>query len=383
MATFNLQQRHIFDTMMELCSRQHYAHELAKTFLLDAPAGTGKTFLVKELYKHIGEHHPYRGVKILCPTNKSKSLFHNVGGINEKDVMTIHKFLDSSPIIEEADGNLNFVFHSDDGLYRNEIPIPPFLVIIDEASMISNEMLTRLKSIQRIERFHILFTCDRCQLPPVNEMTSGVYDMIHARFFVLEENMRSNKSPCQSIVSLFREQCISPNGTRPILDTMSKRNLVSSYFKDAAKNCVILAWTNERKTAWNNFIRKQLIPHDGNTELPAVTIGEELIFSGNRKAHGHDYTTSDIIKIVHTKIISVKLSLNDVFNGCEYIDVKLLSMTDQYATVWFMPCYKLDRCNVEYLVNEFKKKVLQVPLNEGRGKYWKKFYNFKEKYLYT
>jgi hypothetical protein len=77
----------------------------------------------------------------------------------------------------------------------------------------------------------------------------------------------------------------------------------------------------------------------------------------------------------------MKLSLNEVFkDGGECIDVQLLSMTDQYGTTWFLPCYKLDRRNVENLVDEFKRKVLQIPLN-GRGKYWKRFYKFKERYL--
>ena len=381
----NSQQQIVFDSVMGLFSPDTITTgPVVKTFLVDAPAGTGKTFLIKELYKHIGKEYPFRDIKILCPTNKAKSLFHNIKGIKEKDVMTIHKFLDSHPVIEDADGNLNFIFHK----YNFDRTAAPFLVIVDEASMLSSEMLSQLKSVQINQYFHILFTCDRCQLPPINEETSGVYTMKHAQCFSLVENMRSNASQYLSVVNRFREQCTRPELTLPTLDMMSKRILIQ-YFKDPAKNCVILAWTNERKTAWNAFIRKHLltdgslvpVPSVGVNELPAVIVGEEMIFSGTRQSPGHIYTTSDIIKIVRSRIICMKLSLNEVFkDGGECIDVQLLSMMDQYGTTWFLPCYKLDRRNVENLVNEFKRRVLQIPLN-GRGKYWKRFYKFKERYL--
>ncbi len=376
----NSQQQIVFDSVMGLFSPDDPTSCSVKTFLVDAPAGTGKTFLIKELYKHISKEYPYRDIKILCPTNKAKSLFYNITGIKEKDVMTIHKFLESLPVIEDADGNLNFIFHKHN--IDTRATAAPFLVIVDEASMLSSEMLSQLKSVQLNQYFHILFTCDRCQLPPVNEETSGVYTMKHAQCFSLVENMRSNASQHQPVVNRFREQCIHPGLILPTLDMMSKRILLQ-YFKDPSKNCVVLAWTNERKTAWNTFIRKHLLtaPSVGVSELPAVIFGEEMIFSGTRSSPGHIYTTSDIIKIVRSKIICMKLSLNDVFkDGGECIDVQLLSMTDQYGTTWVLPCYKLDRRNVENLVDEFKRRVLQIPLN-GRGKYWKRFYKFKERYL--
>ena len=93
-------------------------------YLLEAPAGCGKTFCVSYLIHKI----PWIDYYVIAPTHKAKKMLSkNLNG----NVETVHRFLNSK-MEYTKDGEQEYTF--------NPPPIKNSLIVIDECSMINDEI---------------------------------------------------------------------------------------------------------------------------------------------------------------------------------------------------------------------------------------------------
>jgi exodeoxyribonuclease V len=111
-------------------------------------AGTGKTTLIKEVHKALGI--PLSAIEYAAYTGKAADVMRRKG---VDDAVTIHSLM-YKPLIE------NEVLV---GFEKRGIDLSIKLVIIDEASMVSEEIYNDLSK----ERVKILYVGDHGQLPPV------------------------------------------------------------------------------------------------------------------------------------------------------------------------------------------------------------------------
>lgn len=120
-----------------------------KIFTLTGFAGTGKTYLLSEMTKELYK----RGIiyKVVAPTGKAATVLRTKG----IDATTIHKLI--YDVVEHKDGTISFE-RKDDSFF-NEFQI----VIVDEATMVNQEVYYELLSIDK----RIIFSGDIAQLPPV------------------------------------------------------------------------------------------------------------------------------------------------------------------------------------------------------------------------
>lgn len=114
--------------------------------VLRGSAGVGKTFMVDTMIRELYEEYFKTGkVLITAPTNKAVAVLLNKAEDNIKwwmEYTTIHRALQLKRVINGKTGEVSFEQKIDD---RN----PPFrnckLLIIDEASMLSTELLKFLE----------------------------------------------------------------------------------------------------------------------------------------------------------------------------------------------------------------------------------------------
>jgi len=164
-----------------------FVHSKRKLYLLTGYAGTGKTTLLQALIKRIREgdqkkkrREPYT-IVFTAFSNKATKVLERMSeqwGLGV-DCMTCCKLLGLKPDIDQNTGKQ--IFRPD---YNGENNFDKYrLVIVDEASMISEDMwLLLMEAVTNLyKRTQILFVGDVAQLPPINERESLVFSKIYDR----------------------------------------------------------------------------------------------------------------------------------------------------------------------------------------------------------
>lgn len=230
-----------------------------KELVLDAQGGSGKTFTIQQILRRCPS------MMVIAPTHKACSLF------KKKNIhaQTIHRFLNADAEIDKETGEEFFTFKPKD---KN------VSVIVDECSMVSKDMYRALLETCK----QIIFVGDRCQLPPIGESCSPVFDI--PEIYTLQTNMRVGMNP-DSIsayyLAKFREGVSKPN--MRIRVDKKPMEFMLRYFRDHT-DVVALAFTNLRVADLNHKIREFLFGSNNKKYY----IDEKLVFSGYR-------TTGEVI----------------------------------------------------------------------------------------
>jgi exodeoxyribonuclease-5 len=167
------------------------------------------------------------------------------------------------------------------------------LIVIDEASMINDELLVMIHSVMaQYNELKLLYVGDEAQLPPVKYKSSAVFKSI-SHIYKLTKVMRvSDDNPILDIVTPIRENLLCPNdlfvredkvnslGNGVHFYTMKPNffdNLLSDFKSDnyvENKNyCRLLAYTNEAVDASNGYIRRNIFGNDVDEYVP----GDDLV----------------------------------------------------------------------------------------------------------
>ena len=121
--------------------------------------GTGKTYSVARLVEQLLRHHPRHVIALAAPTGKAAVRMGQSlqdAGLTGMTPKTIHSLLGVAGV---RDGEFSFNHNEMD-------PLPYRFIIIDEASMVDCELLSRFL-LACDPGTHILFVGDVNQLPPV------------------------------------------------------------------------------------------------------------------------------------------------------------------------------------------------------------------------
>lgn len=244
--------------------------ELRGEILLNAPAGCGKTYLAKYFDKK------YNRVIFLAPTHKAK----NILGKDIKRVDTIHRFFKAKANYRAKDGELKFTFGA---ASQSNV-----LIVVDECSMISDEMYTGFKKAS--ENNLVVYLGDDLQLPPINEeefdentkrqlaRKSKTFDVYNK--FTLTENKRCEELVSTLMLNRAREACYN-NRMPPSIVSKNINHVINDFVEK--KDSVVLAFTNVCVNNYNNIIRSALFNEDKDS-LKQYYEQEVLIFSGFRSA---------------------------------------------------------------------------------------------------
>ena len=166
-----------------------------KMFLLAGSAGTGKSTLIS----HILCEPEFEKKKIVfsATTNKAvsilQSMCHQKYDTEKMDIvyLTIHKLLKIKRKINKDGEEL---FHTDIDTESKKVTKAKSIfnydiIVIDESSMISQDIMKSIEKIVFKMKGKIIFLGDKAQLPPVNETESVIFSTPIPKF-ELQEIMR-------------------------------------------------------------------------------------------------------------------------------------------------------------------------------------------------
>ena len=228
--------------------------------VVSAKAGTGKTTINAVLIKILESNNI--GTYVVTPTNKSKNVLGQYIR-DPKKVMTIHSFLNLKPNLDiiEFDAK-DMQFKIDFNVFHSE---PYSVYIIDEGSMINNDLFDALISVAKRNDSKIIVFCDPKQLAPVKQ--KSVSKLLNRECLTLN-TIHRQKEDCsvRNVLDILREKPIykfKTTGSNFIVYDNIKTLLEEKapIFKLAAdlKDPTIIkivAYTNKRIELLNNVVRK-------------------------------------------------------------------------------------------------------------------------------
>lgn len=265
-------------------------------FTLTGYAGTGKSFLVKELIKTLAKE--FINTTLCAPTHKAKMVLQKFA---EMPAMTLHKLLSLSPNIQifELDYNdLQFYVN------RNSMLFPTNDVIIcDEASMINDDLFKMLIDKAKSNSCKIIFVGDKAQLKPVNAVGYSKVFNNPNKAVLTKIYRQTSENGLNTVLPVLREKPIvkfeTAIGTRGSLVTVNtaKDLFIEAIpkFRKAIRNSDILeakflAYTNARVNAFNTKMREILFDNKKEYNKFEFLTGNDLFnFNGTTFYNSMDY----------------------------------------------------------------------------------------------
>jgi exodeoxyribonuclease-5 len=349
--------------------------------VLQGHAGTGKTFLLKEFIKYLDKE--YIGYVLCAPTHKAKLVIEEATGCG--DVNTVHSLLALSPnlnIFALDFGSLEFKCKGkQNGIPRNGI------VIIDEASMINDEIYKLLLEKCSSVNAKLYFSGDIAQLQPVGDKkVSEVFKCNN----IINLTKIHRQSGDNELLPLLDKLRISPNKSfTNIEDTLFIYDNIENFVKDSVdafriaieKQDVnytkVLAYTNARIKSYNRVIAKFLFDNDNEYNKGEFLTGyENFNFKGFQFYNSMDYIiTEEPVPIQHvipyytTLLPAYNLYLYDSVNK-ENMRCIILSNTIDDATFE----------DLAKTIENIRLKALYAPDRKKASYFWKMYYQIVESF---
>jgi ATP-dependent exoDNAse (exonuclease V) alpha subunit len=251
-----------------------FIHSDEKIYLLTGYAGTGKTTLLQALIARLQQQRDGRPIVLTALSNKATKVLQAMAyrwGC-EVDCMTCCKLLGLKPVIDKETGGQTFEPDRD----RKNLTTEYDLVVVDECSMINEEMWTLLvNSVSRLtDTTQLLFVGDSAQLPPVGEAQAPCFDRILYRsdlteviryggaIGLLAEDIRTNLDRTTMPVAKSDRNETNTEGIftipQPQWEKLMLRAFQSKAYEKNPDQVRVLAYTNARVNYLNNKIRSAI-----------------------------------------------------------------------------------------------------------------------------
>lgn len=257
---------------MQLTDDQKAAHAAftafmtsdAKEMVISGPAGTGKSTLLRylmqdqdhiKIQKLLGET-PLTNWLLTATTNKAAEVLQGSTG---EEASTVHSALKIQVTPDYKTGNVTL------RRKNNADVLTDTLLVIDECSMIDAKLDKLID--ESTYRCKILYVGDHCQMAPVGEALSPVFQRNTP--VVLKQIVRSQHTPAithlcnqlrETVETGVFKPIIAEPGTIDYLDPDQAQQELRAQFIDGAhgeRTARILAYRNEQVIGFNNWIRSE------------------------------------------------------------------------------------------------------------------------------
>ena len=366
-----------------------------KRAVLNGSAGVGKTWLANYIINQMAVTIPSnKDIYVSAPTNKAVAVIKDkVKTDRNVTFITTHSALKMKREIDRYSGEVRFKSFATE---KNPALRNVRLLVVDEASMLNEEMLTTLERFATMQGCMVLFIGDDKQLPPVGEDSSKVFTSGYATATLTEIIRQGAGNP---IIDLSRDlKRIWTDNTITMgwsgKEVSGVRNDVGGYiysndlmkvvdtlaYINGTNDLKYLAWTNEAVNSMNKKVRQRIY---GRPNL--IELSESLIFDApyGKDAEGISlYYTNEEINVEELQVISRTISYPIKSNNItgEYekntINLKLYSinpgvknLTDGVVVVH------------EDSVADYKKILKKMRANcISRDLEWVDFFGFSERF---
>lgn len=378
MKNANTKQQETFDTFIGHVKKFKNGESYNQVFSLIGSAGTGKTWLTANIIKELIDLNVQ--VAMTTPTHKALSVVRKMlksNGIAEEDSNpgTIHNFLNLK---------LDYGF-GDDGNADNVSSKPKLkinkyneclkyvdVLLVDESSMISEELYNITLSILGDRCKIILFVGDQFQLKPVEGGENIIYnhpDIIH---FELTQTVRQKEG--SSIIEKANEirdyikygnypaNVYNLFINTPEISIVEESRFLPIYFENE-EDKVLGSYTNKMVDQYNNYIR-----YVDTNELEYLSNKDTVIF---QKPYSN--TSGEVV----------------FQNGEEVVIQSTKKVFDDKNSLWYWRCkgdFRMFNVLDPESESDYKLKIKELADAANRAKgydkrnAWKKFFQLQSRF---
>jgi exodeoxyribonuclease-5 len=364
----------------------------ASVYVLTGSAGTGKTTVIKEILNLA--YLTNREVVATAMTHRAADVLEDAIGIKTH---TTHSAFGLSPSLDVY-GRETFKPTGASIIGNNQ------LIVVDEASMVGNNLLNVLAKIIKGFRSKILFVGDPYQLPPIAQRCS-VFDGTLPTSELVTVHRQSGGNPILDKAIEFREYLEERTNVMPdITETeltaeghgihvMNKEDFTTSFVKsylnyEAGDEVTrpLCTYTNKSAVEYNSLIRKSLFFLQGTIE--PYYPGELLISNSIVKQEGKTLLkNNEKISVLNYKptklhglnghLVKVKRKVSK--NSRNPTPIVFVPQDQDAAKAEMDKLQKLAKAQQDF-VNSLRRKLEDVPPQEEsrRTQYWRTFFALKD-----
>ena len=276
--SLNSEQQQIFDSVTGL---------VKGAILIKGFAGTGKTFLAKEMIDEFINQN--KSVTCLAPTHQAKlQLQSNIKERAKLKFTTVASFLNVKLQKNKMTGRKEF---TDGSINKSKVTD---IIIVDESSMLTDKQVYNLLRLQT--KALVIFIGDFNQLPPVKSENGEIYFNTLITYELL--NQQRNSGEILSLCNTLRQKVVYPTDTIENLVVLDSADelfdnlmMVIEYDPDPYKTSY-LGFTNMSVNNYRNKIHNKIYGDDNfhcgqfvrlETPTETGTIGEIYVITNIKK----------------------------------------------------------------------------------------------------
>ena len=236
-------------------------------FVLSGYSGCGKSTLVRTLLDKLPAF--MKAVKLINPSQKdyevaltatTNKAAENLARITGSSATTIHSFLSLRVSTDYKTGVTALS-------PRNWTPVESYLLFIDEASYIDSKLLELIFKLTH--KCKIVFVGDPAQLTPVKSSATPVFSANFNGAALTQVVRQAEGNPIVDLSTKFRHTVntgeffsFKPDGHH--IQQMNEADFHQAVINEFARpdwsyaDSKILAWTNKKVIAYNQFVRNQV-----------------------------------------------------------------------------------------------------------------------------
>lgn len=364
-------------------------------FTLMGYAGTGKTTIVKFLTDYLSEKSPYDNIVFSSPTHRANAVLKQ--SLRGQKVKTLHSIFGLSPEmdLEEFDASkAKFVQQKDTLLSKGD------LLIIDESSMINNDLFDFITKASEQMGIQVIFMGDPAQIKPVGQIELGKAFQVTDNY-ELTKVERTGDNPLLAEVTNIRN---SMNEEQMSMESKQNEKGEGVTFMNAGKDFYtkavelfkshdfkknpmllrIISGTNAMVQSSNNFIRKGIF---GDAAANEYNVGDVVMGYDNfdidyktkeaKIINSGDYIvthTSELLEGTHNGIPVqyYNITIQDILDPTKMpVRIKMLSKTNSTDTF----------SAIGKAYEDARTLAMQMPKGSPEAaKAWQRLSNFKKEY---
>lgn len=392
---FTKSQEKAVDGIIDFIAQPFDSNDFVRS--ISGPGGTGKTFITNYIIRHCKFSDSI--IRCAAPTHKACRVLSNA--LNGKKVDTIQSLLGLRLNLSLED--FNPVRPQFDPIGRNKLQDKTDytrLLIIDEASMIPTKLYNYLIKVCKSKCCKVITIGDASQLSPVNERKSVAFANNSDIYYLKEIVRQEANNPITDLLKIVRDDIknktyrfvdylnVYPNRYNEIGEGYSVvpkaqfANIISREFNNPEYTSNIdmyrvIAYTNIAVSSWNNYVRNIIVKDAYKSVLTKndlVMSYKNLVdeFNSQILINSEEYIVKDISDFVDRKygFKGIMVKFQAIHGGKVTPPILIINHKDRETLVAYYN-----------IVNGMMRDAMNETDHSARTKLWKKYYEFKNKYL--
>lgn len=392
---FTKSQQKAVDGIIDFIAQPFSSNDFVRS--ISGAGGTGKTFITDYIIRHCKFSNSI--IRCAAPTHKACRVLSNA--LKGKKVDTIQSLLGLR--LNLSLENFDPVRPQFDPIGKNKLQSNTDytrLLIVDEASMIPSKLYNYLLKVCRGKQCKVITIGDASQLSPVNERRSIAFANSNDIYFLKEIVRQEANNPITDLLKIIRDDIknktyrfidylnLHPNNFNEIGEgyTVVPKNqfvnIISREFNNPEYvNNIdlyrVIAYTNVAVSGWNNYVRNIIVKDAYKSVLTKndlVMSYKNLVdeFNSQILINSEEYIVKDISDFVDQKygFHGIMIKFQAIHGGKVTPPILIINHKHRDTLIKYYT-----------MVTDMIKAATNEEDSYARTKLWRKYYDFKNKYL--